>query len=142
MKPTLRPSRTLVRRVIGEEALRANVPADSVINIDRTGRQIAFAVMRRIIAETGCSACALADVWGCETSTVSGALAAPAKAPKAKTDPPKPKPWAGYDAATRERLTWKHGAARAKQIIEGRDPRTQSDIAKWRALGAHGSARA
>jgi len=42
-------------------------------------------------------------------------------------------------AATAEhvsRLAWAHGNDRAAAIIAGRDPETEADIARWRALGA------
>ena len=34
------------------------------------------------------------------------------------------------------RLAWAHGNDRAAAIIAGRDPETEVDIARWRALGA------
>lgn len=133
MKASPRPSRNRVLAVIGSEAMRANVHADDVINITRVGRLAAFRAMRRIVRETNCSANALAEVWGCEASTVTIALRE-----GREPDPAARGARGAYDASTTERLRWAHGEARAAQIVAGHDPRTNQDLASWRRIGAHG----
>lgn len=135
MKQSLRPSHTYVRQVIGEEALRYGVHAEAVINIVRGSHRAVASAMRRIIAETNCTKAALADIWGCEASTVTAMLREP--------EPPRPplhQARAVDEAIERfhDRLQWAHGSARAAQIIAGRDPATNRDIASWKRLGARG----
>lgn len=130
MKAYPRPPRVRVLAVNGSEAMRANVHADDVINITRAGRLTAFAAMRRIVAETNCTAAALADVWGCEPHTVTIALR--------QGRQPDPAVSRTYDRWTLERLRWAHGSARAAQIAAGHDPRTNNDLAAWRRVAARG----
>lgn len=134
----LRPSRLYIRRVIGEEALRANVSADDVINLKGQGSAVAKVAMVRILGECGCTIGALAEVWGCEPSTVYAAARAAVQPRITISADGKYMGWGVYDAATIKRLRWAHGEARATQIIAGRDPKTQADLAAWRRVIVHG----
>lgn len=65
---TPRPDRALVERIAAEEASRARVAPIAVLAMSTTrgairARRNAFA---RIVAETGCTYAALAEVWGCD----------------------------------------------------------------------------
>lgn len=44
-------------------------------------------------------------------------------------------PAAQWMTPTELRLAWLYGAERAARIIEGRDPKTEADLAAWRRLG-------
>lgn len=39
------------------------------------------------------------------------------------------------EMATIARLTWRYGTERTTEIISGRDPETNADLAAWRSLG-------
>lgn len=127
------PHRATVRRIIGEEARNHAISTDDVIGNCRRplamrARQNAVA---RILKETGCSARALAMVWGmsCRGMDAIVRRGAPEQ------------PWSEvYDPITKARLFWAYGEARADQIIAGLDPNTNQDIASWRRLCALGGA--
>jgi hypothetical protein len=40
------------------------------------------------------------------------------------------------DQGLARRLTWRHGAERARSIIDGEDERAEADVAAWNALPA------
>lgn len=40
-----------------------------------------------------------------------------------------------HEAGLRRRLSWAHGPERADDIISGRDPAANRDLASWQALG-------
>jgi hypothetical protein len=43
-----------------------------------------------------------------------------------------------WDAHIRRSLVFQYGHERANQIIKGKDPATQADIARWNNLGNRG----
>jgi len=45
-----------------------------------------------------------------------------------------------YRLQLSERLAWRHGPERAEQILAGRDPEANADLAAWRNLGRKGAA--
>lgn len=122
------PDRALVERVIREEASSALISADAVIGRSLDGRAVSARAkaIRRILRETGCSEMGLANVWGISNSTVRQAVRFGKYFGPPATG--------AYDVETAERLTWAHGAERARQIIAGHDPATQADLAAWRRI--------
>lgn len=130
------PSRTYVRTVIGQEALAANIHADAVINMDRGAGVVAKRAMRRILSETGCTPRELADLWGCEVSTVYQARREPSQPTMADTAALSVVTrLGGYDDFTIQHLRWRYGDARTQQIVAGKDPKTNADLAAWKRLG-------
>lgn len=135
---TDRPDRSILTRIIREEAASAGVSETDVIQGVRAPAVMAarYAAIRRALKVTTCTQQGLARVWGIDVATIRQAMAevgekraypAPERAPKSSGPV--------YDLNTADRLAWAHGEARAAQIVAGRDPRTESDIARWRALG-------
>lgn len=45
-----------------------------------------------------------------------------------------------WELKTWERLNWLYGEDRADRISVGQDPKTQADLARWRALGRRSAA--
>ena len=43
--------------------------------------------------------------------------------------------WTADQERAHFRLVWQYGPERAKAIVEGRDPATEMDLARWRTLG-------
>jgi hypothetical protein len=127
MKPSVRPNPNFVRSVAEEEARRSRVSLSLVLgaSVLRSAVEARRRAMRRILATTGCTMTALAEVWGCEADSVKRAVQAVSQAGERPT----------YDSATIERLTWRYGPARTAQIIGGSCPHTNRDIAAWRGLG-------
>jgi hypothetical protein len=117
------PDRTVVRRIVAEEAAAAGVTEHDVLCDTRKHKAVLarYRAVARIAHETGCSARGLAKVWGMSEGAAKKWMNA--------GEPSR------YDAPTRRRLVWAYGADRAREIITGRDPTTQADIAAWRQLG-------
>ncbi len=119
--PRAYPARAVVERVIREEAWRTGARVADVIGASRkpAAQEAITAAITRIMAETGCSHRGLEQVWG-------STLRKQARRPTVN----------GYDPSTIERLRWAHGDARTAQIVAGKDPATNADLAAWRRLGA------
>ncbi|MGE5500595.1 MAG: helix-turn-helix domain-containing protein [Ignavibacteriales bacterium] len=66
---------------------------------------------------------------GIEAHAVRSGLAEPKVRPPRRRRPPTT--W----RTLKTRLTWAYGPERATSIIDGKDPATNADIAKWNALG-------
>lgn len=107
---------------------------DAVLNIRRDRAAVAarHAAYRAIMSETGCNPNELAQEWGIEPSAVYRALGS-AFTPAGKKE-------GVSKGGLRYRLRWHHGEKRAAQILSGRDPATQADIAKWNMLGRRSAA--
>jgi len=133
-----------VERIAARVARRRHVDLTDLLGSKR-GHAIEVArraAIRKIAAQTGCTATELAWAWGCGFGMVQRALerakppkrAAPRRNAERSPQPTKAKPT--YDAATIRRLQWQHGEQRASAILAGADPSTNEDIAAWRRLGS------
>lgn len=144
--PTLERQRQLrrdVERIATRIARSRNVDLSDLLSSKR-GREIEVArraAIRKIVAETGCTATELSWAWGCGFGMVQRALerATPRmRRRRAQPERSSQTPQAGsgliYDADTVERLRWQHGPKRTQAIIEGRDEATNADLAAWNRL--------
>jgi hypothetical protein len=71
------PSRATVERILAEEAKRARLKVDAILAPGKPCARVLRAkraAIRRIVAETGCSARGLAKVWGLCPETVREAM--------------------------------------------------------------------
>lgn len=130
-RPNRRPDRQTVRLIAEQEAREAHTDVGAMLSMSRAS-YAALARRRawiRILRETECSVSGLADVWGCDRQAIHKAIS-------------KPSPVAshGYDATTVSRLASCHGPDRARAILTGKDPATQTDVARWNSLGRRDAA--
>lgn len=118
-------NRTTIERIIAEEAKARQVSVNAVVGQGKAPRvkEARVATIHRVLRETGCTHAGLARAWGMSRQTVI----------RLASEPPT---HATYDKATRERLQWFHGHARARQIAAGKDPNTIRDLSAWKQLGA------
>lgn len=102
----------------------------------RQEARVRAAIWRIIFRATDCSATELARVWGCDPGCILRTNAAPhqrevrraARIQAARAMTP-----AQLQAA--RTLAFVYGAERAAEILNGRDDKTNADLAAWRALG-------
>lgn len=128
-------SREYVEKVAREEALKSRCTFAELIHMCQTPEAKAARVRAwaRVISETGCKASELAKAWGCDRHSIYRAFPPSVDGPRAaRAVAEKPV----YDLRTLERLSWAHGRDRAQSIVAGRDIATETDIARWRTLGA------
>lgn len=124
--------------IIREEAGKAGVDPEAVVMACRpTGpvRTALNASIRRIMDQTKCSMAGLSSVWGVGVPAIKAAIWEGRERPKREQKggtPPAPDPEL---ERLRQRLRWAHGDAKAHQILSGQDPKTQRDLAAWKALG-------
>ncbi len=78
---------------------------------------------RQIVEETNCGYGELANLFGCGVKAIGVAVGV---RPNPTFDPVK---------GLKSRLQWQRGSDAAADILNGRDPSTQADIARWNALG-------
>jgi hypothetical protein len=133
-----------VERIAARVARRRHVDLADLLGSKR-GHEFEVArraAIRKIAAQTGCTATELAWAWGCGFGMVQRALeratphkrAAPRRKAEAPPQPPKTKPV--YDDRTVDRLHWQYGPVRTLDILNGIDPATNADLAAWRRLGS------
>lgn len=132
MKPSNKPDRAIVERIVREEAASAGLPVMALLGgskreADTRARHRAILRIREV---TGCSERGLAEVWGISDWTVRNA------GRELGTRVRRPKP--SYDGRTIEALRWAHGEPRTAQIVAGCDPNTIRDLAAWRRVCVHG----
>lgn len=137
-----RPDWRACLSIIREEAAKASVDPQDVIMHSRESAIIACrrASIRRIIAETGCTAPGLSAVWGVGVEAIRAALQEvrpPRKIRHGGGAQPLPDP---APERLRRRLCWLYGEARATQILNGNCPKTQADLAAWKNLGSRRAA--
>lgn len=127
-----RTDRRHVEVVITVEAARQGADVQDVIRLSRKpAAQLASQrAVLRLFRESQWSAARIARAWGLDGEVVRRIVASATEM----------SPVGGYDDATKARLVWRHGPARAAQIVAGDDPRTQTDIAAWRRLCARAAA--
>lgn len=125
--PLLNSPRVL--QIAQEEAERANLPVERLLarRVNSPMLQVRNRVWRRIIRETGCNRADLARAWGTTRATIGHALGLKRT--------PGTQEASIYDLRTITRLYFSHGQDRAAEIVAGRDPDTNDDIAAWRRLG-------
>lgn len=132
-KPKRDPDKALVLRIAQEAAMTSSVTLTEILEPHGSAdaKAVRLKVWKRIMAETGCKAPALARAWGCGPEAIRNAI-------KGRREPAaiqrKPTNGETYDDATQARLRWQHGYDRAESIIKGEDPATNADIAAWRRL--------
>ena len=119
--PTKVALRATVDAIVKDVAEKYGV-AEAYITASESpqARPVRAEAWRQIIKATGCSMHSLAEVWGCHPQTVSYSM----KEFEAETE------------GLLRLLEWSHGPSKALQIVLGRDPFTNNDIAAWNGLGS------
>lgn len=121
------PDRGAVQRIVAEEARAYRARPDEVLGASNriAAKRARSSAVSRIMEETGCSHRGLEKVWGASLKRLARRHVVRQ----------------ATEAATVERLMWLHGDARTQQILDGKDPKTNQDLAAWKRLCALGGAR-
>lgn len=146
-RPVDTPARSTVERIARAQAEAYGVPFDDVVGLVNTPTVVAVrhAAMRQIVEETDCSLLGLCWAWGCGLKEARRAFSEAPALPTPPSAPPVPPPGLlgdldSYDAGTMRRLAQIYPQHRVMQIVLGRDPATNNDIAAWRRLGSGSAA--
>lgn len=118
------PDRAVVERIVREEAIAGRAKVADVLNASNrvAAKRARTRAIVRIMTETGCSHRGLEKVWGASLKRVAR------RSVHRDTEL----------EITTARLVWAYGDARANQILAGKDPNTNRDIAAWKRLCALG----
>ncbi len=124
-----RPDRRLVQRVAERMARRYKVSLTDMYGMNlRVAVKLANRQAWRVILRaTGCTVGGLAHVWGCHRQSIHNSLR--------RTCTPETKREAVERAQASATLRWVYGVALGEAKFSGHDRSTQTDIARWNALG-------
>lgn len=121
-----------IRRYAQTSADKYGVDVNQVLGMSRS-RAVLIArrhAIRKLIRYTGCSQAQVAEAWGIDPQTVSGAVKDSKPLRQFSINAP-----VAAEGAVRAKLTWQYGPERAQAILSGNDVATQADIARWNHLG-------
>lgn len=102
----------------------------------RQEARVRAAIWRIIFRATDCSATELARVWGCDVGCILRTNAAPHQREMRRASRAEVERMTSRAALQAARtLAFIYGPERAADILNGRDDKTNADLAAWRALG-------
>jgi hypothetical protein len=121
----------MVRRAARQAGL---TEADILVGRHRLAVALRQRLWRKIHRITGCSLSGLAEVWGIDRQAICRVI----ERPEAEDVALKTRSRIQAEAA----LRFHYGDVRAAAILDGRDPATNADVARWNAIGSRRGAAA